>query len=523
MHNKALQNKNTPLTRMTWVRILIVLQLSLLAWEFYPDLSTNGDDARYYLLGASLAHGTGYRQIQLPDAPVETTYPIAFPLMLSFVEVLSGNIMLAKMILALCGALVTFLCFHFFRRYSGRLLMPLVTLCAVSCLLVEYSSSLMSEIPYLLFSLLALICYDRSVDNPKNRMLFWTAIVLSVIPMHCRSVGLAFSAAWIVQNVLTRRHRYLFAHVGLVLVTVIAFHVLTTWDNSYLLQLVQKNSYNPDLGLVSLHDMAIRIAQNCKSYGLLITSQATVPIPYVLPLPVRYCISMVLLAVILIGWLRSLMGTMRFLSVYLFLYFCILLLWQAQWSSERFLVGILPFLYLFLLRGIDTLLLFLKLAKGKSWRAWSDIPGSTASPPSKASQTVVWAITGLICAFNVFSQPADLHLKRNPGKDWNYFYSCADWIRINTPATAVVMSRKPELFYVRSKRAGVIYPFTHNVEKVMEEIDKQHVTHVVMDNFAWTATSLEYLYPAISSHMDRFRVVYSLQNPPFIVYEVINQ
>jgi hypothetical protein len=525
MTPQAPHDKNAPgffssIPQATWVRVLIVLQLSLLAWEFYPDLSTNGDDARYYLLGQAMREGKGYRQIQLPNAPVETGYPIAFPLLLTIVSFVSSSIMVAKIFLALCGALTTLLCYFLFKNHLRRLLVPMLALWAVSSLMVEFSSSLMSEIPFLLFSILALVLYERSAADPKNAWLFWLTIAVSVVPMHCRSVGLAFSAAWILNTLVDKRYRFALAHVGMLAVTVVVFHVFTTWQNSYLLQLVQKNSYAPDLGYVTVADMLERIGQNIKAYGLSIVSQSLIPLPYAFPPFAKTIVSALCVALILTGWVRGFFGRMRFASLYVFLYFGILVMWQFQWSSERFVVGVLPFLYYFLLSGLDALMSLVVPAKDASL-ARKFTAGSEA--PSRAGGIVVWAVVAIIGFFNVYNQPKDLHLKRYLGPDWRNFYSCADWVRINAPQDAVVMSRKPELFYVRAKRTGLVYPFTHNTQKIIDAIDSMRVSHVVLDNFAWTATSGEYLYPAIRSNPGRFKIAYALNNPPTVVYEVVKR
>lgn len=504
----------------TWVRVLVVLQLALLAWEFYPGLSTNGDDARYYLLGQAMREGKGYRQIQLPDAPPETAYPIAFPLMLAIVSFVSSSVMTSKIVLALCGALTTFLCFVLFKNHLRRLLLPMLALCAVSSLLVEFSSSLMSEIPFLLSSVLALILYDRSAANPKKAWLFWLTIAVSVIPMHCRSVGLAFSAAWILTTVVNRRYRFALAHIGMLVLTVTVFHIFTTWQNSYLVQLVQRNSYAPDLGYVTPADMIGRIGQNITAYGLSIVPQSLVPLPYRFPPAAKMVIGVLCIALVFIGWVRAFFSEMRFASMYVFLYFGILVMWQVQWSSERFVVGVLPFLYFFMLNGLDAVIGL--AAPGQE----TPLPlrfTSGSEVPSSAGSVVVWACIAIIAFANIFDQPTQLHHKRNLGPDWRNFYSCADWVRINTPRDAVVMSRKPELFYVRAKRTGLLYPFTHDTQRVMRAVDSMRVSYVVFDNFAWTGTSREYLFPAIRGNPDRFKIAYALNNPPTLVYEVVRK
>jgi hypothetical protein len=106
-------------------------------------------------------------------------------------------------------------------------------------------------------------------------------------------------------------------------------------------------------------------------------------------------------------------------------------------------------------------------------------------------------------------------------RDWVNFYSCADWVRNNTPADAVVMNRKQELFYQRSQRKGCMYPYTHSVEKIIAYMRETGVTHIVYDSFFWTGTTHKYLYPVLRSHPELFRVVYRLQNPDTFVLEFL--
>jgi hypothetical protein len=64
-----------------------------------------------------------------------------------------------------------------------------------------------------------------------------------------------------------------------------------------------------------------------------------------------------------------------------------------------------------------------------------------------------------------------------------------------------------------------VYPFSHDVEKVIDGLTKGGASYCILDNFAWTNTSARYLFPAIKSHPERFRVVYSLRNPETYILE----
>jgi hypothetical protein len=505
-----------------WVRVLIIFQLVLLAVQFTPDLSTNGDDARYYLLGKAIHDGKGFRQIQHPGAPVENTYPAVFPLFLSFLDIFSDSILLAKIAQCILGACVTLLAFLLFRVYSKNLLIPVVALCAGSATLMQFSTSLMSEIPYLFFSLLALYLYELSVRDPKKAWLFWLTIIISVFPMHCRSVGLAFSASWVLTTIFTKRYRYAAAHAGLLVLTVAVFHMLTSWENSYLLQILQKNTYDPESGLVKPAELVQRILENIKAYGSILLQRALIPFPFPASKGLQAVVTWAFLVSILLGWVRSLFGPMRFLSLYVFMYFGILLMWQTQWSSERFVAGVIPFLFFFLLFGLEGIIgVFAGQKKGTPFFARLKYAATALQRPMAVSQGVIWIAAAFILACNVAFAAMYLRKSQALGPDWKNFYSCADWMRINTPSDAVVMNRKAELFYIRAKRAGVMYTYSHDVNKIMREIDSTHVDYVVLDNFAWTATTRQYLYPVLQSFQDRFQMVYVLNNPPTAIYKVV--
>jgi|WetSurMetagenome_2_1015567.scaffolds.fasta_scaffold00185_26 hypothetical protein len=536
MHIRTAQNKKgipvtqaehkharrfTGLSQSGWVRIIIIAQLALLAWQFTPDLSTNGDDACFYLLGKAIHDGKGYHKLQHPDLPAEKSTPIVFPLMLAFIQIFSPSILAAKIVQSLIGALITLLAYYLFRLYSKNLLLPLVALCAACATLAQFSSSLMSEAPFVLFSLLALYLYELSVARPNNRWLFWLSIVISVFPLHCRSIGLAFSASWLLTNLLAKRYRYMIAHAVVLVVTVAAFHLATKAGGGYFIHIVLRNSYDPEAGFVTAGEMAQRVLQNIQAYGSIILQRSLISLPPATPDGARFIITAACLIFILAGWVRGLFGPMKFLSLYVFMYFGIILMWQTQWSSERFVAGVIPFLYFFLLFGIEGFVALVYDQKGNKPRDRFAAIAPPCAHPSWLNRSTVWIAAILIVLSNVNFQIAYAKREQALGPDWKNFYSCADWIRTNTPPGAVVMNRKVELFFVRSKHQGVMYPYSHDINKIMKTIDDANVAYVIFDNFAWTGTTREYLYPVLTNFQNRFQMVYALDNPPTAIYKVL--
>lgn len=510
------------LSQSTLVRGLIVVQVLFFMWQFTPALSTNGDNAKYYALGESLAEGEGYRAVYRPGEPKETTYPIVFPAMLAALRVFSSTPLMPKTVVAFTGILVTLLCYYFFRRYITRRLLVFLLLVATSGYLAQYSVILMSEIPYLFFTLAALVLLDKSTEEPKNRVLFWITIVVSVLPMNTRSIGLSFTVAWIVGNLLAKRYRYAAAHAVLILAVAIAFRSLTSWDNPYFLQLFQKNSYDPELGYVSVGEMLQRIGNNIAKLGFVVVRNTMAPFGRSFPPFLGALLAKIMVALIFVGWIRGLGGRLRIVSLYVFFYLGVVCMWQTQWVSERFVVSIVPFLYLLMLMGLETLLTLFNPERPRRGaelvESLKNVAGWELSPNRRRT---LWALAAIVVVLNIHFQFANRGVGKQIGKDWRHFYSCADWVRLNAPKDAVVVSRSPGLFFVRSERQGLVYPYSHDVEKIVEFFKEKNVTHVVFDNFRWTRTTAKYLYPVLTSHPELFKTVYGLKNPDTFVLEFV--
>ncbi|MBD3392148.1 MAG: hypothetical protein GF418_08725 [Chitinivibrionales bacterium] len=505
-----------------WLRVLVCVQLVILAWRFSPQLDNNGDNAVYVILSQSLTDGEGYRQMHVPGEPRESLHPPLFPLMLAAARALWDNLILAKIMVALFAVCATLLCYHYFKPQLRYLTLPFLILVVTSGMLSEYSTILMSEIPYVVLSIGALLLYDRSVSRPDNRLLFWGAIAASVLPAQVRGVGLSFTAAWIAGTLLTKRYRYAVAHAGVYLLAFFAVRAVMSSSDSYLNHLFLRNTYDPEMGYATLQEMGLRVWANMGRYAGTLVRTSLMPVPGKIPPGIAKTVSTIFVGLVCVGWLRTLLSGRRLLALYVFFYFGILCLWQVQWSGERFVIGILPMLYAFLLLGLEAVLAFFDPERTQAATAFfrrlaAEFPSSLSPRKMRA----VWAVLACVAAVNLYWQITAARHTGRMSPDWRNYYSCADWARIHTPADAVIMSRKSELFYLRSRRKGLNYPYTHDVEKVIETMEKEGVTHVVHDNFGWTKTTAKYLYPAIVSHPDRFRIVYALKNPDTYVLEFL--
>jgi hypothetical protein len=304
-----------------------------------------------------------------------------------------------------------------------------------------------------------------------------------------------------------------------------AFRLYSESSSPYFLQLLQRSSYNPDAGYVTAAEMTQRVVENLKQYCTRIIPEAIVPLDLEKMGVAGRVIAATVMAVVALGWARTFFLNVWFVSLYCLFYGAVLCLWQTQWSSERFLASLIPFLFLFIIVGI--------------WCAVSDVPvwirriagtrGATNkgvvphNAPRQWHVGVAWVLAAVILAANLGGMYKYNRLERKTGRDWGNYYQCADWIRANTPSTAVVMCRKPTLLYLRADRKAVSIPFTHNTERIIDEMERNGVTHIVYDAFPWSNACARYLYPMIVNNPFRFKAVYGQADPNFMVLELLKK
>lgn len=501
------------------VKVAIAFQLGLLMWQFSPELSTNGDNAVYYLLGKALAQGRGYHKICIVDEPLERKYPMGTSLLIASTQFLTNTPLLAQVLMGVMGACITLLCYYLFRSsLSPPLLLACVLPVAASGLLAESELVLMSETPYILATLAALLLRNALRRQPQRTVLFLSTMLVSIMPIHFRSVGIVFSAAWILDELLSRNYRSALVHAGLVVVTVALYRSPSSTERGYVGTLFLKSSYDPELGKVTVEQLLKRVVRNAHLHVAVIFPKSLFPFSRPSAMLLRRTISWFLLASACVGWIRSFRTRHRIAALYVLLYMGVVLVWPIP--SERRITCILPFLLFFTMLGLDAVLHAVMPTRRESMRALLGALRRSESLISRQSQKVVLGlITILVVGFNIQYRIANPHRAADLTPDWSNFYNCAHWVRRNTPRNAVVMNRKPSLFYIRARRKGCMYPYSHDVDEVIDAMEKKGVTHVVFDNFRWTRTTAKYLYPAIMSYPNRFEVVYVLTNPDTYVLE----
>jgi len=505
-----------------WVVLSLVLVgglCSLLVFD--PNLDTNGDNARYIILGMSLAQGKGLSRICMPGAPPEIMAPFGYPLLLTpFLALFPDNYLVLKLLSTLLFLLSLPLLFLIIKGRVESLLLALgvAALSAINLSLLDFGHQVMTEIPFLFFSLLGIFAIQRSLNcdgprmTPKGRTLFGLSILALVFAYYIRSIGVVLLVALVSFLILRKRHR-LALLAGLVILCLVIPWILRNQavadGPDYLDIFVLKNAYNPALGKITAGDMLTRIKSNLNTYAIFVIPQALFPslspsAGYRGSLGLFYVLGLTATLITLLGFIIRARRSSGFLELYIFFFLGACLLWPQMWSGMRFLIPVVPFMTYYFLVGL--LVLARKLGSKLSL-LWG--------------KSLIWLIVILMIASSLSGLAwASGRLKGYPAQ-WQNYFLVADWCREHTPQESIFVARKPWLFYLRARRLVMNYPYTADVEEMISFMATNQVDYVILDGFSWTGTTARYLWPAVAAHRDNFQAVYGLDNPKTWVLKTV--
>ena len=465
---------------------------------FNTKLSLSGDNAEFMLLGRSMAEGYGLAHTHSPDPQPATKYPFGFPLMLAGVHTLApGEIVPMKILVALHYiASIPLLLLLLKRVSTPSLTLAVVAAAILSEPVLAYSSQVMSEVPFLPYSILGLICLLRAAE--RGTIWSLTVAVLAVMAAYyVRSVGIALIAAGIAFFLCCRRVRDAAIFGGGCVLLAFPWHLRTALldGKSYLnTWLLLADPYRPQAGTLTFAGFLERVLQNLQVYFWKVIPQSIFPSWFAasqLSMGVGTVVSLLVLVYVARQALRG-----ELIALYMLLYLGACMLWPSVWSDIRLTLPLAPF---FVLAGLTTL-----------YQAW----GFACDGKPLFLRTAA-PVLALLLVLTSNAQALDRRLPhgdRYP-PDWDRYFKAAEWIADNTPADAVICCRKAYMMALLSHRKTISYPFTQDTQTLLETIKDRGATHIVVDRFAWTGSTARYLIPAVNAHPSRFKVLKKIPNP----------
>jgi hypothetical protein len=413
------------------------------------------DDAQYIVLAQSILESENYGFVNPPDKILPTRCPFGWPLILAPVSGLFDGGFMPLKLTALLFTLANSALIAAGWKYLGfsHSLIGLASagLYAFSPLVVGHARMVMSEPAFLFFVLAGLILTARLAQHLRWRL---GSLVLGgvwVFAAYVRAIGLVLVGGSALFLVLKRGWTNLaFAFFGSLLVIALAIgltpvdHGDLIYSAEYLDQLVDPESW----GQRNSENMVLRAAQAAVQYSGRHLGNTLIPFlggPTTQRLLDRVGLgilpSLVSVSILLLvagGYLVSVrVGGLLPVHFFAPLYLLVLLVWP--WQGDRFLYGILPFLFGFMMMG-----------------AWRGVQ-SLAKFPSKGQSILGPVAVGLLVSLLVVQLMGSLAI----GDSLDHvrdFTVGTTWLEENTPPDAVVAAEQPQTVYLYSNRATVGLP-----------------------------------------------------------------
>jgi len=503
--------------------LIFIIGLIVCLYFFDEKLSINGDNAGYISLGRSILNGE-YSYVHIPNSGPHTKFPFGLPVIVAFGELIApGNFVFTKYIIVLF-AIGSGLLFYFISKgYFSKFISFLIALfLVVNANIVAYSHQIMTEIPFMFFTLLGFYLFSKR----KQDYVFWKNkyLILSLVAFafsfHFRTAGITVIATVlgflffdaVISKDKNKWKNFIFALI-IVVVCLAPWQIrskIVGGGGSYVSSIFRINPYRPELGQLNFGSFIDRLKSN---FNIYIFSEVPLTILTNFRLLKNdiskfliVIISLSTFIIILLGMIKSyFIENFRIYTFYSFFYLGVIFIWPPVWSNIRFIMPFVPFFILFLFLGIDTIINFIK---GKS--------------ELNVSKNTVFIILFIILfTTNIFG----LKLLKETIKDYpprwkNYFY-CAKWVKENTEKDAIISCRKASLFYLWSDRQSRRFTNSKDTEKVIKGLIKNNIDYVILEQLGFSDT-YRFLYPAIKAHPQYFQAVYYLKYPDTYIFEFIN-
>jgi len=382
-------------------------------------------------------------------------------------------------------------------------------LLAVSPGVLELAHLELSDVPAWALTMLALWASTHLAGSPERERLaderrhgLWLGVLTAgaVLGNFTRAAGLPLVVAALAWLALRRRWKDLAVVAG---VFFPLFFLWWLWGKlnggpGYLGYLWQVDPYAPEAGTIGFAGMLQRIAANLERY-------------MAMHLPVllswngyrRYWLGGPVLLLAIAGWARRLRKP-GLAEVWVPPYTGLLLLWPATWSSERFILPLLPLLFCYAAEVLRDV--------GARFRLPS---AARLLPLGAAAVLLLVAAPGISGVLRSGRECSRQYRAGDPfpcmAPEFHDFLLVATFTRDRLPAGSAVLSRKATLFYALSGYPGRTYPLSANPDTFFAAARQAGARYVAYDQIRDLAP--RYLHPVLLARRDDFCVIPGLMQP----------
>ncbi|MDD5746578.1 MAG: hypothetical protein PHO30_04865 [Candidatus Omnitrophica bacterium] len=344
-----------------WVRykaisaaIIVIAALVIYGCSLNAEAVLGSDTAVYLNLATSLSHGHGYVNSWLTNTVPQTKFPFLFPLLLSpWVYFFGINFLRLKIIMVVLGVAVLVLFYRLLEKQGEEHSPAILFLVSCSAYLFVFSHTILSEIPYLFFSLLAMLfmmSYQQA-EPWSDRTGRWGVIFL-IAAYFTRTIGVCLAPAAIITMLSTQGKRGGFKKNIFLVATTGAAAVAWTLRN-YLVGgrgyahyfFVDKATMRP----AALPEVILSLLKNGYALFFYVIPGAVSGIRF----EARSLTAVLISAGVLTGFIVNFRRKRTILEWYVLAYISVLLLWPwVAVSGQRFIVPLLQFLLYYFYCGV---------------------------------------------------------------------------------------------------------------------------------------------------------------------------
>lgn len=500
MHLPFLQKIDTT-RQVIFLALFTVLATNALT----PLISPNGDNVSYIMLAESLASGKGYTNTFYPGEPAETQYPPLLPVLLVPFTLLFGkNFFIMKWIALVFGLLGLLAMYRLFKNISSTDTAWIIALLtAINAPYIFFSASILTETIYVFLSACVLLTVRQIMQtNEAPIKLIVIAALLIALSFYARTIGATLALSMCGYLFLQKRFKtaiQLAVFIGLLLLPWALRSIQV--HNSYFDQLTEKSAGETDTGSFIVFD---RLVQNLpryagKSFADLIGGPAIAQYPPYTPLKVAG--SLILAGLFLYGFLRHVKKGLTPEISYLLVYLGILSIWP--YHDARFLLPILPFLFYYMLDGLN------------------HVP---ISSPTLRQQIFKGGI-GVLFFVGILSSLHLIYFNRTDyyQPEISHFKDACTWVKNNTAKDALVISRKPRLSAIWSERKVWWYTDPAHIPQKDQRGNAIAVTHIIVTEFPISGVNLGEGFKTLkAANPNRYQLLYQTPAPTVSVYAIQN-
>lgn len=509
------------LAKISWKQILLWTVLgALFYWAFdsiqHDRLTQGGDNYQYLELAQNLIDGKCYATGFSGELRSTNWFPPGYAVWIALAKSAGYNDINA---LKWLNALASLLGFFFIastgnlRKEKWSLVLVAGTLLAFNGEWLQWCNQIMSEMPFFFFTGLAIWSFNRMPSNDQQvwrSWAFFVSLISVAIAFHFRSIGITLLGAFLVSSLLDRnwiKAAGFAGGFGLLALPWILRNRALGLKGRYMDAVLSVNPWDADAGQLESSEAWIgKLTKNL--YDTVFRGFPEVVMPG-LPYPKEptfwpWALGGAFLALMIWG-LYKLSKVGRIFGIYALFSAVVFLLWHSG-NQARYVWPLSPIIALGAIHGASDLMRRISEKVG----AW----------PSATVQ--VWPLFFLSLLFvqrPTFDKYKNVQNAGHP-VGFQHYLSAADSIRRIAPDTALIISRKPEIFHYHSKRASVSYPYTADSLRMLSYLVEKNPEFIIIESGMGFNQTPKFLVPFLNKHKRHglWRTVYEFKQGEITSY-----